>query len=338
MYKRQVLGERYAGTFDKVDQHTTRANCIEIARSASDAGADLIVAFGGGSVVDAAKIVLMVMEHDIQDEAGFDPFVVTAAPAEPGGASLFRNPKVRMIAVPSTLNGGEFNAAALVTDTRRKLKQIFHHPHMMPLSIILDPALARHAPMDLWMGSGARAMDHGIEALCSPTGNPLVDAIVLAGIRYLHDGMLRTLENFEDVEARRISQYGTWLSASGLQVRVPMGASHGIGHVLGGSFGVPHFFCTPVMMPSILRFNQPYTADAQIRLAEALRAPGQAASDALSHFFGKLGLPLTLRAVGIAESQFEAVAAIAINHRFVKANPRPIKSTKDIVEILRLAA
>src|SRR5258708_14539603 len=88
----------------------------------------------------------------------------------------FRAPTVRMIAVPSTLSGGEYNAGTLVTDTRRKLKQIFQHPLMMPRSIILDPKLTRHTPEKLWLGSGTRAMHHGIEAVCSINGNPLAES------------------------------------------------------------------------------------------------------------------------------------------------------------------
>ena len=163
---RRALGVKHAATFDGIAQHTTRKQAAEVARQAIDARADLVVAVGGGSAIDLAKIVIMAMEHDIRDEAGFDPF-----PMGPGvNYSPFRSPAVRQIAVPSTLNGGEYNAAALVTDERNKLKQIFFHPRMMPVAIILDPALTLHTPSKLWMGSGTRSMDHGIEALCSPAG------------------------------------------------------------------------------------------------------------------------------------------------------------------------
>jgi maleylacetate reductase len=145
----------------------------------------------------------------------------------------------------------------LVTDTRRKLKQIFNHPMMMPRSIILDPAITRYTPEKLWLGSGTRAMDHGIEAICSSRPNVLVDAVCQKGLRYLHDGLLRTKNNPSDEEARLNCQLGSWLSAFGLQAGVPMGASHAIGHVLGGTCNVPHYFCTAVMMPSVLRYNRP---------------------------------------------------------------------------------
>ena len=331
---RKALGVRHAATIDGIAQHTTRKEAAKVAHQAKEARADLIVAVGGGSAVDLAKIVIMAMEHDIHDEAGFDPF-----PMNPGmNFSPFRAPKIRQIAIPSTLNGGEYNAAALVTDGRNKLKQIFVHPEMMPISIILDPSLTRHTPSNLWMGSGTRAMDHGIEALCSPAGTPLADEVVLAGIRTLREGMLRTLENPEDIEARRLSQYGSWLSAFGLQARIPMGASHGIGHVLGGTFDVPHYYCTPVIMPSLLRYNASFTEEAQKRLAIALGAPGEAAGDAFARFTSKLGLPSRLSDVGITEDKFDQISKIAIKHRFVQANPRPFKSEAEIVDLLRMAA
>jgi len=331
---KRTLGDKHAATFDGIAQHTTRKQAAEVARHANEARADLVVAVGGGSAVDLAKIVIMAMEHDIRDEAGFDPF-----PMGPGvNQSPFRSPTVRQIAVPSTLNGGEYNAAALVTDERQKLKQIFFHPQMMPVSIILDPALTLHTPTKLWMGSGTRSMDHGIEALCSPAGTPLADEVVLAGIRTLREGMLRTLQQPDDLEARRLSQYGSWLAAFGLQARVPMGASHGIGHVLGGTFDVPHYYCTPVIMPSLLRYNKSFTEDAQKRLATALGAPGDEAADAFADFTRRLGLPGRLADVGIGADKFDQISKIAINHRFVKANPRPFKDEADIVDLLRMAA
>src|SRR5271169_4422098 len=262
---RKALGDRHAETFDGVPQHTTREVVVRVAKQAKDAKADLVVAIGGGSVVDAAKIVLMCMEHEIFEQDGLDGFETT--PERRFGA--FREPKVRMIAVPSTLSGGEYNSGSLVTDTRRKLKQIFNHPMMMPRSIILDPAITKHTPEKLWLGSGTRAMDHGIEAVCSIRGNALVESVCLAGLRHLHDGLLRSKENPDDESARNDCQLGSWLSAFGLQARVPMGASHAIGHVLGGTCDVPHYFCTAVMMPSVLRYNKPATGEAQKLLAEA---------------------------------------------------------------------
>jgi maleylacetate reductase len=334
---RMALGTRYAGTFDGVAQHTTREQAVLATSAALDAGADLIVAIGGGSVVDAAKIVLMCMEHRILEESGLDGFEMVSTPQGPRPGP-FRAPRVRMIAVPSTLSGGEYNGGTLVTDTRRKLKQIFSHPLMVPISVILDPYLARHTPMTLWLGSGTRAMDHSIEAICSPAGNPLVDSVCLRGLRFLRDGLVAIKADPENFEARRACQFGSWLSAYGLSSRVLMGASHAIGHVLGGTCNVPHYFCTAVMMPSVLKYNAPATAEAQKLIAEALRASDSDASTAFGHFIDQLGLPRRLSDVGVERSQFQLIGENAMLSIFTRANPQPIKSPGDIASILEMAA
>src|SRR5260370_2874010 len=188
---RNALSERHAGTFDGIQQHATREVVVQTAARARDAKADLIVAIGGGSVVDAAKIVLMCVEHEIFEQDGLDGYETT--PERRFGP--FRLPKVRMIAIPSTLSGGEYNSGALVTDTRRKLKQIFNHPMMMPRTIILDPAITRYTPEKLLLGSCTPAMVHGIEAISSLRSNrPLVSACLRA-LRYPPDGLLATQGN-----------------------------------------------------------------------------------------------------------------------------------------------
>ena len=331
---RKALGDRYAETFDGIPQHTTREVVVRVAKRAKDAKADLVVAIGGGSVVDAAKIVLMCMEHEIFEQDGLDGFETT--PERRIGP--FRTPKVRMIAIPSTLSGGEYNSGTLVTDTRRKLKQIFSHPMMMPRSIILDSSITKYTPEKLWLGSGTRAMDHGIEAICSIRPNALVDAVCLQGLRYLYAGLRRTRSNPDDQEARLNCQLGSWLSAFGLQARVPMGASHAIGHVLGGTCDVPHYFCTAVMMPSVLRYNRPATEAAQKAIAAAFGAPERDASEVFAAFIAELGLPRRLAEVGVGEDRFELIGNNAMLSIFTRANPQPIREAGDVVKILKLAA
>lgn len=333
-----ALGERYAGVFDGVAQHTTREGALATTRAAREAGADLIVAVGGGSVVDIAKITTLCLEHNITEEDGLDGFAIEVDEKGRRKVGNFRGPSVRMIAVPSSLSGGEYNAACLVTDSRRKLKQTFFHGRMMPLAIILDPELLRHAPESLLLGSGTRAMDHAIEALCSPQGNPLVDATVLRGIELMREWLPRARNDRNDIEAATQCQVASWLCSFGLQARVPMGASHAIGHVLGGTCDVPHFLCTPVMMPGILAYNLPVTADAQKSLAAALGQPDAAAADAFRAFCKSLGLPTSLREVHVGADQFELIARNTMTEFFIFSNPRAVREPAGVLEILKLAA
>jgi maleylacetate reductase len=334
----EALGERCVGVFDGVAQHTTRAGAAQTTQAARDAQADLIVAVGGGSVVDIAKITTLCLEHNIVDEEGLDGFEVQLDEQGRRKMASFRGPSVRMIAIPSSLSGGEYNAGCLVTDTRRKLKQTFYHPKMMPVAILLDPHLLRHAPESLLLGSGTRAMDHAIEALCSPQGNPLVDASVLRGIALMREWLPRARHDRNDVEAATQCQVASWLCSFGLQARVPMGASHAIGHVLGGTCDVPHFLCTPVMMPGILAYNLPFTEAAQKSLSAALGQPEQSASEAFRAFCQSLDLPTSLREVNVGADQFELIAQNTMTEFFIFSNPRPVQNPAGVLEILKLAA
>lgn len=336
---RNALGERCAGLFDQIPQHTSRQGAVAAARAAVDAEADLVVAVGGGSVVDASKIMLICMEHRIFEPEGLDGFEIRIGPDRVPQRPSYRPPSVRMIAIPSTLSGGEYNAGCLVTDTDRKLKQTFFHPHMIPIAIILDPELALHAPETLWLGSGTRAMDHAIEALCARNGSPLTDASVLRGIALMTRMLPQSRANPTDVAIRAQCQIASWLCAFGLQARVPMGASHAIGHVLGGTCGVAHYLCTPVMMPAVLQYNEPVTQEAQQELATALGRPGVHASEAFRQFVTELGLPTRLEEVAVTEDKFELIARTTMTEEiFIHTNPRPVDSWEQVRDILALAA
>ncbi|HSZ52336.1 MAG TPA: iron-containing alcohol dehydrogenase [Caulobacteraceae bacterium] len=331
---RDALGGRYAGTFDGVPQHTTRTSAIAVAMAAAEAGADLLVAIGGGSVVDVVKIAIMCIEHEITAEAGLDGYERVGSEGGVITQKHFRSPRVRTVVVPTTLSGGEYNMGALVTDTSRGWKQTFAHPEMMPRSIILDAAIARHTPETLWLGSGTRAMDHGIEALLSPAGNPLVDAVVTQGIADLAQGLVKSRAAPDDLELRALCQRGSWLAAFGLQCRVPMGASHAIGHVLGGTIGVPHYLITPTLMPHVLRYNKPVTQEAQSVLARALGEEGTDAADALERLVARLGLPGRLADVGVQPSDFPKIADVAVKSVFARSNPRPLARPQDVIDLL----
>jgi maleylacetate reductase len=115
-------------------------------------------------------------------------------------------------------------------------------------------------------------------------------------------------------------------------------ASHAIGHVLGGTCDVPHYFCTAVMMPSVLRYNLPATGTAQKSVSAALGAPGRDAGEAFAAFIAELGLPRRLAEVGVAEDRFELIGKNAMLSIFTRANPQPIREPGDVVKILKLAA
>ena len=140
-----------------------------------------------------------------------------------------------------------------------------------------------------------------------------------------------------DLQARLKCQIGAWQSMEHNQSGVSMGASHGIGHVLGGTCNVPHGHTSCVMLPAALRWNVSVNAERQALVSAAMGRPGVPAGDVIEDFVASLGQPTRLSAVGVSDEHFGEVARHAMHDGYIHTNPRPIASPDDIIQILELA-
>lgn len=339
---RDALGDRLVGEFDRMKAHTPRGAVIELTRSLRETKADTIVTFGGGSITDAAKAAGLCLANDIDAADDMDLFRTrkdASGKALPPG---FAAPTLPQIAIPTTLSAGEFSAIAGVTDERAPAKEIFAHPGMMPRVVILDPAPTRHTPEWLFLSTGVRAVDHCVEGICSLVSNPFGDAQALRGLDLLVRGMVRVKQDPEDLEARQFCQIGAWLSMGPLSSGVPMGASHGIGYVLGAAFGIPHGHTSCLMLPAVMQWNKPVNADRQALVVEVLqKALSSTEGDAgvlLDDFLRRIDMPRGLESVEIGADSFQSIAEQSMNTPWVPRNPRPIAGPAEILEILELAA
>ncbi len=335
---RAALADRYAGSYDGMPSHTPRQAVLDAADKARAAGADLIVTFGGGSGTDAGKMIRLALKHDIRTIEAFDPFVVRLAADGSRALPDYDPPDVKQIAIPTTLSGGDFNPSAGATDTRTMLKEIFRHPRLVPSTIILDPAVTVRTPSWLWLSSGIRALDHAIETVCAPSADRRSWLEALPAISLLAKALPRTHQDPNDLGARLDAQLAVWLSMEHNRFNIPMGASHGIGHVLGGTCDVPHGYTSCVMLPAVLRYNESANADRQALVSEAFGRAGEPAWRVVDEFVSGLGLPRSLAAVGVGPERFETVANAAMLDHYLHTNPRPIHGVADIMDILRMAA
>ncbi len=327
---RLALGNLCAGVFDRMPAHTPREAVIAAANQAREAGADLIVTIGGGSITDAAKTVQLCLANDIGTAEALDALRPPATGCKP--------PVVRQISVPTTLSAGEFSALAGVTDERTRVKELFAHPMMIPRTVILDPAMTRHTPEWLFLSTGIRAVDHCVEGFCSLESNPYADAQALRGLSLLTRGLARVKADPSDLQARLDCQIGSWLSMGPLASGVPMGASHGIGYVLGAVFDIPHGHTSCIMLPAVMRWNKGANADRQAEIATAMGHPGEDAGDVLDAFIGGLGMPRSLGAVRVGPEAYDRIAAQAMGTPWIPRNPRKIDGPAQVREILALAA
>jgi maleylacetate reductase len=330
---RKRLGSRYAATFDAMPPHTPREAVIAATEQARACEADLIVTVGGGSITDGAKAVQLCLANDIRSVQGID-----AIRAVKGAAPVMNAPSVRQISVPTTIAGGEFSAMAGVTNPATKVKETVRHPLVIPRAAILDPAMTLHTPEWLFLSTGIRAVDHCVEGLCSREAHPYADAQALKGLSMLTQALPRVKADGDDLDARMDCQIGTWLSMGPLSAGVPMGASHGIGYVLGAVYDVPHGYTSCVMLPSVMRWNKPANAERQALVSSGMGHPGKDAGDVLDAFIRGLGLPRSLQDIRIGPEHFDRIAEQAMATPWIPRNPRRIDGPAQVREILLLAA
>jgi maleylacetate reductase len=330
------LGELCVGAFSGIGAHSPREGVIAGAAEARRLEADLLVALGGGSAIDATKVMQLCLWAGLTKVEHLDPYRAGRGQDRVKVADIPAG--IRMLAVPTTLSAAEFTPFAGVTDTARHAKEGYGHPLLAPRAVILDPAMALSTPPMLWFSTGLKAVDHAVEQLCNPTRAPYADALAEDGLRRLTRGLAATKADPTDLDARLDCQFGMWLAMSGVGSGRGMGPSHAIGHTLGGSYGVPHGITSCIVLPAVLRWYGDLAADGQARIAELMGAKGLPAADAVRRLVERLGLPTDLASVGIGPDSFQALAEHTMHDAGVRTGARPIAGPEDIVEILKLAA
>ena len=333
----KALGARFAGVHDGMPAHGPRSAVLAAAAAAREARADLIVSVGGGSVTDAAKVMSVCLKHNLETHEDMEPFHMFVNGE--GGVTnpTFDGPDVRVICVPTTLSGGEFNTLSGATDERIKLKQGYEHRMMAPVAIVLDPAVTRHTPEWLWLSTGVRALDHAIETLGSFQSNYFCDSMAESALKLLGEGLARVKADPADMDGRLKCQVGAWQSMIPVIAGVPMGLSHATGHALGGTFDVPHGHTSCVMAPFALAFNASVNGERQKRISAALGADGEAASVVTDRLITSLGMPRSLGAVGVKKSDLPRLADAIMQDIWTRTNPRAVGTAAEVTAFLETA-
>jgi len=328
------LGERFAGKFHDIAAHSPREAVVAGAKAIRAAEADLIVAVGGGSVIDATKVMLIALWRDFESANRLSE----AAGRIPESSAWDDDPqRLRMIAIPTTLSAAEFSPHAGITDPARKVKESFQHPLSVPKAVILDPEATRETPIELLLSTGMRAVDHAVEGWCAARTAPLAEATCLRAMQMLATALPAIRRDPADMRARLDAQLGMWLSRFVTMSGISYGASHGLGYLLGAYQGVPHGITSCLTLHAALAWNEPVNADRQRAVAEAFGRPGERASTAMRSFVESLGLPTQLGQVGIRRDDLPAIAGSWDGGGPLAANPRPVGGAKDVVELLSLA-
>ena len=333
---RDALGSRCVGTFDECREHTPRESVMAAADAARAARPDLIVSIGGGTVIDTVKVMLIALAHELTRPEQLGDFHLSVNPDGSRRTPVIKPLPFRQIAVSTTLSAAEFSNFGGCVDTVRKVKDGYMGREIGPATVILDAAATLPTPEWLWHSTGIRAVDHAVEGLCSIAPSPLIDAAALQALALLSSAMPRVKANPNDLDARLQCLQGAWLAGMGI-LRVPYGASHGLGHSLGAVTGMSHGHTSCVMLPHVMRYNLDATRAQQARVAQVMgRADGDAAA-AVAQLIDALGLSSRLSALNVNREQFAQIAEGAKDNLWVRTNPRPITSAAQLVELLEAA-
>jgi maleylacetate reductase len=330
---RDALGARLVAETAAMRAHSPVEDVLALAVLLRESRAELVVALGGGSVIDGAKVACLAVWRGITDPAALIEAAVSrgASPGAWDGAA----PSPRLIAVPTTLSAAEFAPHAGYTDLAEGRKYRALDPWMVPRAVLLDPAATLETPAELFLSSGIRALDHAAERWCALETAPFSDAVSRQAMLMLADGLPRVAAAAGDLRARALCQQAAWLSVMGGWAGVAVGASHGLGYILGAARGVPHGITSCLMLHAVMRWNEPVNAARQADIAAIFGSAE--AGPAIEDFVAGLGLPTRLHQQGITEAEIAGLAARWTGDAPIATNPRPVRGAADLEEILRLA-
>lgn len=312
-------GLEVAGVFDDVPQDSSTHVVERCAEAAKEAGADSILAVGGGSVMDTAKAACALFTHGgaARDLEGF--FLL---PREDDGMGR-PLPLAPLGCIPTTAGtGSEVSMAAVIKVPEEELKMEVADYPLFPRLAILDPESTRTLPPHVAAATGMDAMTHAIEGYTCTQTDPLQDARSLQALRLIRANLERAVEHGADDDEAR----GNMLVAASLAINLNLGSVHAMSHPAGAQFGVPHGVANAINLPHVIRFNagDPATAARYGDLAELLGV-----EDLASYVEGLtagLGLPTRLSQVGVTEQGLEALVEGAMGDGTSLLNPREMSA------------
>ena len=308
--------------YDHVSADPADRIVIEAADQAREAGADLVIGFGGGSSMDVAKLVAL-LAHPRATQALTDIY----------GVGLATGPRLPLIQVPTTAGtGSEVTPVAIVT-TGETTKAGVVAPSLLPDLAVLDAELTLGLPPHVTAATGVDAMVHAIEAYTSAhKKNPYSDMLAREALRLLGDNLVDAVKEGGNLAAREACLLGAMMAGQAF-ANAPVAAVHALAYPLGGHFHIPHGLSNSLVLPEVLRFNVRDAAPLYAQLAPILSDRPFADHEdgagvliaALEKLIEAVGLPTRLREAGVTEDSLETLASDAmLQQRLLVNNPREV--------------
>jgi alcohol dehydrogenase class IV len=307
-----------AAVFSDVRSNPVLANVEAGVRAFREGRHDGVIAFGGGSALDAGKAIAFMagQMRPIWDFEDVDDWWKRAA----------TEGIAKVIAVPTTAGtGSEVGRASVITDETTHTKKIIFHPRMLPAIVIADPALTRALPPNVTAATGMDALAHNLEAYCAPGHHPLADGIALEGMRLLHDWLPIAVRDGADLEARAHVMAAASMGAAAFQKG--LGAIHALSHPIGAVLDSHHGLTNGVFMPYVLAFNRAAIEERMQRAGRYLGLSRPGVDGFLAWVLAlrrEIGIPHTIGALGMTRDHVARFSKMAAADPCASGNPVPV--------------
>lgn len=319
-------GVAVAGEFLDVPPNSDVSVVERAAAAASGAGGNVLVAIGGGSVIDTAKGMNMVLSKG-------------GALMDYQGLGLINEPLGKLVAVPTTAGtGSEVTNMAVIKDQAARVKYSFTSPYLGPDLAVLDPEMTLGLPPGLTASTGMDALTHAVEAYISLSANPVSDALALYAVKVINEWLPEATHEGFNVEARYWMLIGSNLAGAAFSNAL-VGCVHAMAHALGGLFDVPHGLANSILLAPGLEYNLDFAAariadlapSFGVRPAGPAEETARAVIEAVRSLAKECGLPARLRDAGVREDGLAEAAEAAAMDGAIFTNPRPATAEELLV-------
>ena len=316
--------------FSDVQPNPTGENVQNGVKAFSDGGCDGVIAFGGGSALDAGKTIAF-MSGQKASLWEFEDIGDNWTKAD-------EEKIAKTIAIPTTAGtGSEVGRATVITDEKNHAKKIIFHPKMLPSIVILDPALTYNLPKHITAWTGIDALVHAIEAYCAPTFHPMAEAIALEAIRLIKENLVVAYNEPYNKEARSYMLVAAMMGATAFQKG--LGSVHSVAHQLGGIYNTPHGLANSIILPYAIKQNASAIEEKMKKLCKYIDIEEPSVDNFIEYILElrkKVGIPHTLKEAGIPNDKAKEIGELAFKDPSTPTNAKKVDA-KDL-EKLFLAA
>ena len=306
------------GLFDGVEANPKDVNAEAAAREARACGADFLIAVGGGSPIDCAKAVGVLLAHDAE-------FI---KPYEGKTAATLPNPP--LITLPTTSGtGSEITFSSVITDTKNKYKMTVKSPYTAATTALCDPELTISVPPAVTAATGVDALTHSIEGFTATCSEPIGDAAALYSIELIAGNLVKAYKDGSDLEARSNMLMASMLGGISFS-HSDVASVHCIAEALGSMYDLPHGTCNAIFLPYVMEYNMDYCVDRYARVAGALGLSYDSDEDGaakavayVKQLTKDVELP-TFASLDPDPADFPALADMAYKNGSNDSNPRPM--------------